>query len=404
MIRGNNKPFINSELSKALKTKSRIRNKYNKWRSRENYLEWQKIKNKFNFLAKKAEKEYFQKIISSDGIMTNHKFWDKIGPALSENNNNFRSDIILKEVNELITDDNRLSDILHHQNINIVEISTGSAPPTLCNIDFLSKDTILEYINNIINQYKDHPSVKIIRGYGQSLNLTPFKIPPAEIGDIDEILKNLNTKKSPGPDLILPTLVKEVANIINVPIKNIINEMLSDGLFPDNGKIAHVTPVFKPDKDDRQNKGNYRPISVIGTFSKILERYIQNKIIHHVDSFLSIFIAAYRKRYSSNNVLIRLIQNWELHLDNKKFVGALLMDLSKEFDCVPHDLLIAKMQAYGFENDTLILFFSYLKNRKQGVKVNNNISNFLTLLSGVSQGSILGPLLFNLFINDSVIF
>ena len=110
-----------------------------------------KKKKKCNFLAKKAEKEYFDKIISSDGIMTNHKFWDKIGPALSENNNNFRSDIILKEVNELITDDNRLSDILHHQNINIVEISTGSAPPTLCNIDFLSKDTILEYINKIIN-------------------------------------------------------------------------------------------------------------------------------------------------------------------------------------------------------------------------------------------------------------
>ena len=67
--------------------------------------------------------------------------------------------------------------------------------------------------------------------------------------------------------------------------------------------------------------------------------------------------------------MIRLIENWKLHLDNKEFVGAVLMDLSKAFDCVPHDLLIAKMHAYGFGNETLILFFSYLKNRKQGVKV-----------------------------------
>jgi retron-type reverse transcriptase len=91
-------------------------------------------------------------------------------------------------------------------------------------------------------------------------------------------------------------------------------------------------------------------------------------------------------------------------LDNKKYVGAVLMDLSKAFDCVPHDLLIAKMDAYGFHSDTLALMFSYLKNRKQGVKVNNKIHSFLTLVSGVPQGSLLGPILFNLFINDIVLF
>ena len=129
-------------------------------------------------------------------------------------------------------------------------------------------------------------------------------------------------------------------------------------------------------------------------------RFIEIKTNEHIETVLSVFIAAYRKKYSTNHVLIRLIESWKLQLDNKKFVGAVLMDLSKAFDCVPHDLLIAKMHAYGFDRDTLILMFSYLKGRKQGVKVNNEIHSFMTLVSGVPQGSILGPILFNLFIND----
>ena len=401
IIRGNNKPFMNLELSKAIKTKSRIRNKYNKWRSRENYLEWQAIKRHCKYLTFKAEKEYFEKLMSTD-IITNKEFFKHFKPALSEKNTNFETNIILKQGDEIINDEAQISQILNDQYVNIVEISTGSAPSTLGILEGLTKDSMNEYLIKIIDHYKDHPSIKMIREH--SKNIPAFKIPMAELGDIDTILKNINIKKSPGPNIILPFLVKEVASIINTPLKNIINEMLSECTFPDNAKVAHVTPIFKTDKKDRQDKANYRPISVIGTFSKILERYIQNKINDHIESFLSIFISAYRKKYSSHHVLMRLIENWKFQMDNKKFVGAVLMDLSKAFDCIPHDLLIAKMHAYGFDNDTLILFFSYLKNRKQGVKINNNISNFLILLSGVPQGSILGPIMFNLFINDIIFF
>ena len=149
---------------------------------------------------------------------------------------------------------------------------------------------------------------------------------------------------------------------------------------------------------------NYRPVSVLNTFSKIYERFLQEELTPFIDTCLSKFISAYRKHYGSSHVLIRLIESWKENLDNNAFVGAVLMELSKAFDCVPHDLLIAKLHAYGLTLDTLVYFYSYLKRRKQSVKINNIFSTFQTLLSGVPQGSILGPIFLNIFLNDLILF
>ena len=109
------------------------------------------------------------------------------------------------------------------------------------------------------------------------------------------------------------------------------------------------------------------------------------------------FISAYRKGYGTNHVLLRLIENWTAALDSNLFKGAVLIDLTKAFDCIPHDLLIAKVHAYVF---TLTFLKSYLRSCKLCVKVNNICSDFLNILSGVPQGSMLGLILFNIFLND----
>ena len=116
---------------------------------------------------------------------------------------------------------------------------------------------------------------------------------------------------------------------------------------------------------------------------------------------LSDFMSAYRRGYSANHVFIRLTENWRKALDNNLFTGAVLTDLSKALDCIPHDLLIAKPYAYGLGFDTVTFLFTYSKKRKQKVSINNISSLFEIILSGVPQGSMLGPILFNIFfLND----
>ena len=112
----------------------------------------------------------------------------------------------------------------------------------------------------------------------------------------------------------------------------------------------------------------------------------------------SVFLSAYRARYSSQHVLLRLIEGWSQCLD--KVAGAILMDLSEAFDCLPHDLLIAKLEAYGIGKQSLLLLLSYLQQRKQSVKVKGLSGLFQLIKSGVPQGSILGPILFNIFIDN----
>ena len=170
--------------------------------------------------------------------------------------------------------------------------------------------------------------------------------------EINKLLQTLDLNKSTGEDQLPPKLVKLLANVLDAPLTKAINASIIEGRFPNRAKRAAVAPLYKG--DDRTQVKNYRPVSILNTISKVYEKALKQQIAPFVDKTLSAFLSAYRQKYSSQHVLLRLIEEWKRHLDENLIVGAVLMDLSKAFDCIPHDLLIAKMAAYGVELESLV--------------------------------------------------
>ena len=141
-------------------------------------------------------------------------------------------------------------------------------------------------------------------------------------------------------------------------------------------------------------------MNILNCLSKVYENVIKSELLKSMIVHISPFLSAYRKNCNTQHVLLRLLEEWREHLDNNKTVGGILMDLSKTFDCVPHDLLLAKLAAYGIDDNLIHYIHSCLLNRKQSVCINNILSEFNKAISGVPQGSIVGPILFNCFFND----
>ena len=211
--------------------------------------------------------------------------------------------------------------------------------------------------------------------------------------------KTLDKITSIGIDDVPPKLIILASHVISRLLSDLINStLIGESIFPSVEKVACVTPAFK--KTDRLKKENYRPISVLNAFSKVLERFLANQMIPYLNNIFSVYLSAYRKHDSCQHVLLRMMEKWRKCLHENKVVGAVLMDLSKAFDSLPHDLHTAKLHAYGFSNETLMLLVSYLTGRKQCVKNNNMFSFFNQIISGVRQRSMLGHILFNIFIND----
>ena len=392
-VRGNDGGFANKELRKSWYKRSMLRNIYNKNRNDENWNNFKKQRNICTTLKRKAKRTFFiEKTKDREG------FWKIFGPYLSNKGHHSKEDYIISKDGALINDKKSVANLFNDHYIHIIENTTGEK------LNIFPFDPLKDPVDQILETYKSHPSIlQIKEKMRQCPDYKIFEIPQSTEGDIYNIIVKLNAKAAQGYDKIHPKILKLCANEIAGPISKIINSSLQSGTFVDKAKISLCTPIYKnPPNGSRQQITLYRPLNICTSFSKILERYNLNSMLEYTNKILSKHISAYRKGYNCQHVLLKLTEDWRKYMDENKIIGGLLMDLSKAFDCLPHELLIAKLEAYGFEKKTLSSFLSYLKNRKQAVNINGILSDFLEILSGVPQGSILGPILFNIFLNDFI--
>ena len=219
---------------------------------------------------------------------------------------------------------------------------------------------------------------------------------------MEKTLLSLDSKKATVENDIPIKVLVETKDLTTGYLTEIYHQCIDNQTFPVSLKKADVIPSHK--KLAKTEKANYRPISLLPSVSKIYERDMFTQISNYIEEHLSPYLFGFRKGHSVEQCLMTMLETWKRALDNKKCVGAVLTDLSKAFDSLNHELIIAKFEAYGFHLEALVFIYDYLTKRTQRTKVKSDYSSEREIKYGVPQGSILGPLVFNINLNDMFFF
>ena len=236
--------------------------------------------------------------------------------------------------------------------------------------------------------------------YVRPTNQASFKLKNVSNEAVLKLLMNLDVNKATGLDHIPGKLLKEAGPIIANSLSLIFNRSIDTAIFPDEWKLAKVTPIHK--KNEKNDPCNYRPISVIPTIAKVFERLIFNQVYEYfcTNDLLSKCQSGFRPLHSTVTALLEAVNEWTQNIDRGLINSVLFLDLAKAFDTVDHGILVENLALYGIRGTTLNWFKSYLNNRTQKCDLNGHLSSTRSLSCGVPQGTILGPLLFLIYIND----
>lgn len=370
------KPWISQIILFKINEKNKILRKIrkckNEARKSELYIQFKALKNEITHLTRSGKKEYYKKYFAEnkDNLQ---KIWKGIKEIINIKSKNFNYPTCLQDGDVNITDPITISNSFN-------EYFTSIA------------DKILEKRKyNGSKSYRDFMANRLIENFA-------FK--ECDASEVISIISSLNVAKSSGPNSIPTHILHLLKYEICNPLSKIFNLSLSTGQHPDILKISKTIPIFK--KGSRLLVSNYRPISLLSNLNKILEKIVHERVYLFLEDYQCIYSLqfGFRKKHSTNHTLIDITETIRQALDNKKYACGIFVDLQKAFDTVNHDILIAKLEYYGIRGIANDWFSSYLKNRSQFVSILGFDSTTKPISHGVPQGSVLGPLLFLIYIND----
>ncbi|XDV11531.1 hypothetical protein PO909_000447 [Leuciscus waleckii] len=373
-IKGNNAPWLDAELKFIMRERDNAKAETLKSKSDLDERYYCKLRNKVTKLNRLKKKIYFSQKISNSSN-NSKQLWKVINEIMCKKTK--CSNMYLETAAEIIT---KPLDIANHLNDFFIKKTTNLRSSMLS----YPKDSPCSNVKNIMRN--------------KSCSLT-FGTVREEI--VEKMLLSLPEEKTAGIDHLDGKIVKTVANILCKPISHIFNRSVISGVFLEIWKQSKIIPVVK---DDRLGltESNCRPINILPILSKIFEKLLFNQMMQYFvsNNLLSNSQHAYKPGHSTNTALVQMVDQWLTFMDDKKLVGAVLLDFTAAFDVIDHDILLSKLKCYGFSHQSVSLICSYLSGRSQRVFFNGSFSDCKQLSCVIPQGSCLGPLLFSVFVND----